>query len=150
MWSRRKNDKKCEDGRVKCFKCGVEGHKCREYPLWIKRKKEEERLVHPAKGEAQKRKLSKMEQEGAARVARPQEAQQGEWRRSSWKELRKRAEWYCGPMVPQDTELWELGWRGQEAVVMYLKCPRCGNGGCHVEDDQGQEVVPYWRREKMS
>jgi len=33
---------------------------------------------------------------------------------------------------------------------MYLKCPRCGKGGCYVEDDWGQGVVPYWRREKMS
>jgi len=24
-------------------------------------------------------------------------------------ELRKRAEWYCRPTVPQDAELWELG-----------------------------------------
>ena len=64
--------------------------------------------------------------------------------------MRRRAEWYCGPMVPQDTELWELGWRGQGAVVTYLKCPRCGKGGCHVEDDRGQRVAPYWKREKMS
>jgi len=53
-------------------------------------------------------------------------------------------------MVPQDAELWELGWRGQGAVVTYLKCPRCGEGGCHVEDDRGQGVVLYWKREKMS
>jgi len=33
---------------------------------------------------------------------------------------------------------------------MYLKCPRCGKGGCYVEDNWGQGVVPYWRREKMS
>jgi len=33
---------------------------------------------------------------------------------------------------------------------MYLKCPRCGKGGCYAEDDRGQGVVPYWRREKMS
>jgi len=52
--------------------------------------------------------------------------------------------------VPQDAELWELGWRGQGAIVMYLKCPRCGKGGCYVEDDWGQGVVPYWRKEKMS
>jgi len=52
--------------------------------------------------------------------------------------------------VPQDAELWELGWHGQGAVVTYLKCPRCGKGGCYVEDDREQGVVPYWRREKMS
>jgi len=64
--------------------------------------------------------------------------------------LRKRTKWYCGPTVPQDVELWELGWHGQEAIDMYLKCPRCGKGECYVEDDQGQGVVPYWKREKMS
>ena len=52
--------------------------------------------------------------------------------------------------MPQDAELWELGWRGQGAVVTYLKCSECGEGGCHVEDDQGQGVVSYWKREKMS
>jgi len=64
--------------------------------------------------------------------------------------LRKRAEWYCGPTVPQDAELWELGWRGQGAVVTYLRCLKCGEGGCHVEDDQRQGVIPYWKREKMN
>jgi len=33
---------------------------------------------------------------------------------------------------------------------MYLRCPRCGKGGCYTEDNRGQGVVPYWRREKMS
>jgi len=84
--------------------------------------------VHPVKGEAQKE----------------------EWKRSSWEEWRKRAEWYCGPTVPQDAELWELGWHGQGAVVTYVKCSRCGKGGCLIEDDRGQEVVSYWKREKMS
>jgi len=67
-----------------------------------------------------------------------------------WEERRKRAEWYCGPTVPQDVELWKLGWRGQGAVVTYLKCLRCSEGGCHVEEDWGQGVVPYWKREKMN
>jgi len=52
--------------------------------------------------------------------------------------------------VPQDVELWELGWHGQGAVITYLKCPRCDKGGCYAEDDWGQGVVPYWKREKMS
>jgi len=39
---------------VECFECREEGHKCRECPLWIRRKNEER----------------------AARVARPQKAQQ--------------------------------------------------------------------------
>ena len=135
---------------VKCFKC-------RECPVWIRRKKEEkaacvtkpqkaqqkEEPACPVKGEAQEKRLRRMEEGEAARVARPREVQQGEWRRSSWEVLRKRAEWYCGPTVPQDTQLWELGWRGQGAVVTYLKCPGCGKGGCYVEDDRGQGVLPY-------
>jgi len=145
---------------VKCFRCGVEGHKCRECPLWVKKERaahvampqkaqQERRPARPVREEAQERKLRKVEQEEVAHVAKPREAQQ-EWKRSLWEVLRKRAEWYCGPTVPQDAELWKLGWCGQGAVVTYLKCPRCGKGGCYVEDDQGQGVVPYWRREKMS
>jgi len=138
---------------VKCFRCGVEGHKCRECPLWVKKERaarvamsqkaqRERRPARPVRGEAQERKLRKVEQEEAACVAKPREAQQ-EWKR-------KRAEWYCGPTVPQDAELWELGRHGQGAVVTYLRCPRCGKGGCYAEDDRGQGVVPYWKREKMS
>jgi len=52
--------------------------------------------------------------------------------------------------VPQGAELWELGWHGQEAVIMYLKCPRCGKGGCYAEDDQEQGVLLYWKRERIS
>ena len=100
--------------------------KVQEEERKLRRVKEDE-MVCPAKGKAQQ-----------------------EWKKSSWETLRKRAEWYCGPTVPQDAELWELGWHGQGAVVTYLKCPRCGKGGCYVEDDQGQGVVPYWKREKMS
>ena len=147
---------------VRCFKCGKEGHKCRECPLWEKKVKrvvrpnrgrvhqQERRPARPIREKAQEgeKRLRRMKKEKAARPVK-REAQQ-EWRRSLWEELRKRAEWYCGPTVPQDAELWELGWCGQGAIVMYLKCPRCGEGGCHVEDNWGQGVVPYWRREKMS
>jgi len=59
-------------------------------------------------------------------------------------------EWYCGPTVPQDAELWELGWCGQGAIVTYVECSRCSRGGFFVEDDQGQGVFPYWKKEKMS
>ena len=125
---------------VRCFKCEGKEHKCRECPLWERKVK---RMAHPREGKAH---------QGERRLACPEKGkvQEKEWRRSSWEELRKRAEWYCGPTVPQDAELWELRWHGQGAVVTYLKCPRCGKGGCYVEDDQGQGVVPYWRREKMS
>jgi len=108
--------------------------------------------VRPVRGKVQEgeRRLRRAEEEEAACVARPREVQQGEWRRSLWEDLRKRAEWYCGPTVPQDAELWELGWRGQGAIVTYLKCPECGKEGCYAEDDRGQGVLPYWKREKIS
>jgi len=34
--------------------------------------------------------------------------------------------------------------------VTYVKCSRYDKGGCLVEDDWEQGVVPYWKREKMS
>ena len=107
---------------VECFECGEKGHKCRECPLWIRRKNEERvarvampqkaqqkrRPACPVRGEAQERKLRKVEQEEAACPIK-EKAQQEEWKRSSWETLRKRAEWYYGPTVPRDAELWELG-----------------------------------------
>jgi len=47
-------------------------------------------------------------------------------------------------------ELWELGWRSQGAIITYLRCPGYGKGGCYAEDNWGQGVVLYWKREKMS
>ena len=132
---------------VKCFKCGEEGHKCRECPLWERKVK---RVACPKEEKAyqRERRLRRVEEGKAARPV--QGKTQQEWKRSSWEVQRKRAEWYCGPTVPQDAELWELGWRGQGAVATYVKCSRYGKGGCLVEDDWGQGVVPYWKREKMS
>jgi len=133
---------------VKCYKCGKEGHKYRECPLW---ERKEKRVARSKKGKAHQgeRRLRRVKE---GEVARPIQGkvQQEEWKRSSWKDLRKRAEWYCGPTVPQDAELWELGWHGQGAVVTYLRCQKCGEGRCHVEDDWGQGVIPYWKREKMN
>jgi len=74
---------------VKCFKCGEKGHKCRECPLWEKK----ERVAYMAKpqkahqqkgpacsvkGKVQKgeRRLRRVEEE-KARIAKPQEVQQG-------------------------------------------------------------------------
>jgi len=31
-----------------------------------------------------------------------------------------------------------------------LRCPRYGKGGCYAEDNRGQGVFPYWKREKIS
>jgi len=112
---------------------------------------QEERLACPVREKMQekKRRLRRVEESEAVHPTK-EKAQQEEWKRSLWETLRKRVEWYCGPTVPQDAELWELGWHSQGAIVMYLKCPRCGKGGCYVKDNQGQGVAPYWKREKMS
>jgi len=112
----------------------------------------ERKLARLTRGKAQGRGGKEVRRAEEVKVVHPkkEEAQQGEWKRSSWEALRKRAEWYCGPTVPQDAELWELGWHSQGAVVMYLRCSKCGEGGCHVEDDRGQGVVLYWKREKMN
>jgi len=74
---------------VECFKCGEEGHKCRECPLWEKKVKrvacpnggkahqEERRPVRPIREKAQEgeKRLRRMEEEKAARPAKG-EAQQ--------------------------------------------------------------------------
>jgi len=124
---------------VKCFKCGEEGHKYRKYPLWIKKERavcvanpqkvqQGRRLARPVRKKAQEevRKLRRVKEDETAHPAKGK-AQQ-EWRRSLWETLRKRAKWYCGLIVPQDVELWELEWRGQGTIITYLKCPRCGSG----------------------
>ena len=47
---------------VECFKCGEQGHKCKECPLWRKMKKE--------------RRLRRIEEEKAVHVVMPQKTQQ--------------------------------------------------------------------------
>jgi len=88
---------------VRYFKCGEEGHKCRECPLWEKKMKRMacpvERKVHqenkrkPAclkEGKAQERKLRRVEGEEAAHPIKGKVQQ--EEGRSSWETLRKRTE----------------------------------------------------------
>jgi len=74
---------------VECFKCGEEGHKCRECPLWEKKVKrvarpdggkahqEERRPAHSVREKAQEgeKRQRRMEEEKAARPAKG-EAQQ--------------------------------------------------------------------------
>ena len=157
---------------VKYFECREEGHKCRECPVWKKRKNEEKvahmvkpqkaqqekRLAHPIRGKAQKgeRRLRRAEEEEAVCVTRPQEVQQGEWRRSSWEQLRKRAEKHCGEGIPEEAQLLELGWYVLGIIVIYTNCRRCRRKGSYVEDNRGQGVLQdrtFWcgyKRKKSS
>jgi len=76
---------------VKYFKYREEGHKYRWYPMWKKEKRvvrpekekahqRERRPARPKKGKAQERerRLRRVKEEEAARVVKPQKAQQGE------------------------------------------------------------------------
>jgi len=106
---------------VKCFKCKEEGHKYRECPLWERKVK---RVAYPKEGKAHQEEkrpahsIREKAQEGEKRLrrvkkgeaARPVqgEAQQRE-KRSSIKELRKKAEEHCGKGVPRKARLLELG-----------------------------------------
>jgi len=90
---------------VECFKCREKGHKCRECPLW---ERKVNRVVHPKEGKVHQgekrpaRPIREKVQEGEKRLRRvgkgeaacptKRKAQQEEWKRSSWKVLRERAE----------------------------------------------------------
>jgi len=37
--------------------------------------------------------------------------------------------------------LLELGWYTKEVIVSYVECKRCGQKGCQVEENRGQEVI---------
>jgi len=64
--------------------------------------------------------------------------------------LRIQAEVYCGKGIPEEAQLLELGWMTKEVVVSYLVCERCGERGCHVEDNRGQGVIPWTKRKTLS
>jgi len=49
----RRQETKQEEWRVECYKCGEEGHKCRECLLWRKKEQVERKLVHPVNKKAQ-------------------------------------------------------------------------------------------------
>ena len=114
---------------VRCFKCGKEGHKYRECPLWEKKAK---KMAHPDRGKAHQEERRPV-QEGEKRLRRMEEEKavhpikgkaQQEWRRSSIEELRKRVEEHCGKGVLEEAQLLEIGWMTKEIVVLYLtfKC----------------------------
>jgi len=114
--------RKQEMVEVECFKCGEKGHKYREYPLWKEGKK--------------------LQVEGeAAHVAIPQKAQQKEWKRSLAHVLRQRAQEHCGEGILDMACLLELRWHMKEVIVSYVECEKCGQKGCHVEENRGQGVI---------
>jgi len=131
---------------VKCFKCGKEGHKCRECPLWERKLK---RVARPngEKAHQGEKRLRRIEEEKVVCPVKG-EAQQG-WRRSLMEELREKAEEHCGKSIPREAQLLELGWMTKEIVVLYLIC-KCREKGSHVEDNRGQGVIPFWKWKELS
>jgi len=43
--------------------------------------------------------------------------------------------------IPDEVCLLELGWYTKEVIVPYVKCERCGQKGCHVEENREQRVI---------
>jgi len=146
---------------VECFKCGEEGYKCRECPLWEKKMKrvappiegkayqEKGRPAHPIREKVQKRekRLRRVEEEKVVCPGRGKVQQ--EWKRTSVEKLRIKAEVDCGKGIPEEAQLLELGWMTEEVVVSYLVCKRCRSKGYHVEDNRGQGVIPRRKLEEM-
>ena len=106
-----------QEDETKCFKCEGVGHRYKDCP---NRRLERERVAH---------------------VVSPQKAQQEEWRRSLENALQQRAFKHCGKGVPEEVDLFKLGWSNGEVVVSYLTCEDCGKEGYHVTEDRGQRVV---------
>jgi len=71
----------------------------------------------------------------------PQKAQQKEWKRSLAHILRQRTQEYCGEGILDKACLLELGWHMKEVIVSYVEYEKCGQKGCHVEKNRGQEVI---------
>jgi len=100
-------------------------------------------VAHPREGKVhqRERRLRRIEEEKVARPIKG-EVQQEEWKRTPVEKLKIQAEVYCGKGVPEEAQLLELGWMTKEVVVSYLVCKRCGEWGCHIEDNRGQGVIP--------
>ena len=74
-------------------------------------------------------------------VINPQKAQQKKWRKSPGDALQQRAFEYCGKGVPEEADLFELGWSNGEVIVSYLTCEDYRRKEHHVAEDREQEVV---------
>jgi len=71
------------------------------------------------------------------------------YRRPLVEELRKRAEKHYEKGIPEETQLWDLGWCTREVVVSYLVCEKCGEKRCHMEDNRGQGVISRRKLKEM-
>jgi len=123
---------------VECFKYGEKGHKCRECPLWVRKKKPA--CLVKKKVQEKERKLKRAEGSKAAYMAEPQEVQQG-WKRSSIEELRKRTKKHYSKIVSQEARLLELEWCTEEVIVTYVQCERWGEKRYYVEENRKQRVT---------
>jgi len=99
------------------------------------------------KAQEREKRLRRMGEEKA--VCSIKRKAQQEWRRSSMEELRKRTEEHCEKGVPEEARLLEIGWMTEEIVVLYFSC-KCGEKGSHVEDNQGQGVIPFWKWKELN
>jgi len=111
---------------------------------------QERRPARPIREKVQEgeKRLRRVEEGEVVHMAKLREVQQG-WKRNSVEELRKRVEKHCGKGVPEEAQLWDLGWCTREVVVSYLACERCRNQGCYVEDNRGQGVISRRKLEGM-
>ena len=69
-----------------------------------------------------------------AHVANPQKAQQGEWRKSPENTLQQKAFKHCGEGVPEEADLFKLGWSNGEVIVLYLICKDCEKKEHHIAE----------------
>jgi len=114
------------------------------HPDGRKAHQEERRPAHPIREKVQEggKRLRRMEEEKAVHPIKGETQQ--EWRKSLMEELRKRAEEHCGKGITEEAQLLEIEWMTEEIVVSYLTC-KCREKGSHVEDNQRQGVIPFWK-----
>jgi len=85
-----------QENRIRCLEYEGMGHQCRDCP---NRRLEKEKAVH---------------------MVNSQKAQQKEWRKSSENTLQQRTFKHCEEGVPEEADLFKLGWSNGEVIVLYL------------------------------
>ena len=135
---------KCGKQEYKCRECPLWEKKAKRVarPDGRKAHQEKRRPAHSIREKAQEggKRLRRIEEEKAVHPIKGETQQ--EWRRSLMEELRKRAEEHCGKGILEEAQLLEIGWMTEEIVVSYLTC-KCGKKGSHVEDNRRQGVIPF-------